>query len=87
MLLLPEMPMDPDRFRLRAARCRELAAALPPHAPAAEQLRIFAADLAEMAVAIELTATTVLIQKPPLAERRAREREAPPEFGGTGATS
>jgi hypothetical protein len=61
--------MDPDWFRLRAARCLELAAALPPHALAVEQLRMFAADLAEIAVAIELTATTVLIQKPPLAER------------------
>jgi hypothetical protein len=69
VLLLPEMPMDPGWFRLKAVRCLELAAALPPHAPAAEQLRMFAADLAEMAVAIELTATTVLVQKPPLAER------------------
>jgi hypothetical protein len=63
------MLMDPNWFRLRAARCLELAAGLPPDAPAAEQLRTFAADLVEMAVAIELAATTVLIQKPPLAER------------------
>jgi hypothetical protein len=42
--------------------------ALPTDAPAVGQFRIFTLDLVEMAVAIELVRTTVLIQKP-LAER------------------
>jgi hypothetical protein len=40
---------DANRLRLKAARCLELAANLPTDAPAAEQLRLFASEFAEMA--------------------------------------
>ena len=43
------MTADANRLRLKAARCLELAAELPTDAPAAEQLRLFAAEFAEMA--------------------------------------
>jgi hypothetical protein len=59
------MAADANGLRLKAARCLELAAELPTDAPAAEQLRLFAAEFAEMATQLELAGTAVLIQKPP----------------------
>jgi hypothetical protein len=44
------MAIDATWLRLKAARCLELAANLPTDAPAAEQLRLFAAEFAEMAI-------------------------------------
>jgi len=59
------MAADPNRLRRKAARCLELAAKLPADAPAAEQLRLFAAEFVEMATQLELAGSVVLIQKPP----------------------
>jgi hypothetical protein len=59
------MVADPNRWRLKAAHCLELAAKLPTDAAAAEQLRLFAAEFVEMATQLELASTTVLFKKPP----------------------
>jgi hypothetical protein len=53
------MAADPNHLKLKAARCLELAAKLPTDAPAAEQLRLFAAEFAEMATQLELASTTI----------------------------
>jgi len=59
------MGADPNQLRVKATHCLELAAMLPSDAPAAEQLRLFAAEFAEMANQLELASTTVLVKKPP----------------------
>jgi hypothetical protein len=58
------MAADANWLRLKAARCLELAANLPTDAPAAEQLRLFAAEFVEMANQLELASAAVLIKRP-----------------------
>jgi hypothetical protein len=59
------MLRDPSWLRLKAVRCLEVAAMLPADKPAAKQLRIFAAEFADMAHQLELASAAVLIQKLP----------------------
>ena len=58
------MAVAANWFRLMAVRCLERAAVLPVDAPAAEQLRLFAAEFAEMATQLEMTSAAILIKQP-----------------------
>jgi hypothetical protein len=58
------MVAEANWFRLMAVRCLEQAATLPADAPASEQLRLFAAEFAEMAAQLEFAGTAVLVKKP-----------------------